>query len=160
MKNVIYRQYGGVDVLEMVEEAIPKVTPSTVLVKVKAVSINPIDWKIRAGEMKMMSGSKFPKSVGIDFSGIVEKTGSSVNKFKKGDEVFGSVDQFKEGVLAEYVLVSENNIAIKPKSISFEKAAAIPVVGFAALQIFDKLIDVQKGTEVLIIGATGGVGMF
>jgi NADPH:quinone reductase-like Zn-dependent oxidoreductase len=159
MKNVIYRQYGGVDVLEMVEEEIPKVTASTVLVKVKSVSINPIDWKIRAGEMKMMSGSKFPKGVGIDFSGVVEAVGGAVSKCRKGDAVFGSVDQFKGGALAEYVLVGEGAIAIKPVGLSFEQAAALPVVGFAALQIFDRLVSVQEGTEVLINGAGGGIGM-
>jgi NADPH:quinone reductase-like Zn-dependent oxidoreductase len=160
MKKVIYRQYGGVDVLEMVEEAIPPVTASTVLVKVKSVSINPIDWKIRAGEMKMVSGSKFPKGVGIDFSGVVEAVGGAVSKCKKGDAVFGSVDQFKGGALAEYLLVGEGAIAIKPAAISFEQAAALPVVGFAALQIFDRLVSVQEGTEVLINGAGGGIGMF
>ena len=160
MKKVIYRQYGGVDVLEMVEEAVPAVTASTVLVKVKSVSINPIDWKIRAGEMKMMSGSTFPKGVGIDFSGVVEAVGGAVSKCKKGDAVFGSVDQFKGGALAEYILVSEGAIAIKPAGISFEQAAALPVVGFAALQIFDRLVSVQEGTEVLINGAGGGIGMF
>jgi NADPH:quinone reductase-like Zn-dependent oxidoreductase len=160
MKKVIYRQYGGVDVLEMVEEAIPPVTASTVLVKVKSVSINPIDWKIRAGEMKMVSGSKFPKGVGIDFSGVVEAVGGAVSKCNKGDAVFGSVDQFKGGALAEYLLVGEGAIAIKPAAISFEQAAALPVVGFAALQIFDRLVSVQEGTEVLINGAGGGIGMF
>ena len=160
MKKVIYRQYGGVDVLEMVEEATPEVTASTILVKVKSVSINPIDWKIRAGEMKMMSGSKFPKGVGIDFSGVVEAVGGAVSKCKKGDAVFGSVDQFKGGALAEYILVGEGAIAIKPAGISFEQAAALPVVGFAALQIFDRLVSVQEGTEVLINGAGGGIGMF
>jgi NADPH:quinone reductase-like Zn-dependent oxidoreductase len=160
MKKVIYRQYGGVDVLEMVEESIPAVTATAVLVKVKSVSINPIDWKIRAGEMKMMSGSKFPKGVGIDFSGVVEAVGGAVSKYKKGDAVFGSVDQFKGGALAEYVLVGEGAIAIKPAGISFEQAAALPVVGFAALQIFDRLVSVQEGTEVLINGAGGGIGMF
>jgi NADPH:quinone reductase-like Zn-dependent oxidoreductase len=160
MKKVIYRQYGGVDVLEMVEEAIPEVTASTVLVKVKAVSINPIDWKIRAGEMKLMSGTKFPKGVGIDFSGIVEEVGGAVSKVRKGDAVFGSVDQFKAGVLAEYIVVGETAIAIKPAALSFEQAAAMPVVGFAALQIFDRLVPVQEGMEVLINGASGGIGMF
>jgi NADPH:quinone reductase-like Zn-dependent oxidoreductase len=159
MKKVIYRQYGGVDVLEMVEETIPAATASTVLVKVKAVSINPIDWKIRAGEMKMMSGSKFPKGVGIDFSGVVEAVGGAVSKCKKGDAVFGSVDQFKGGALAEYVLVDGGAIAVKPAGISFEQAAALPVVGFAALQIFDRLVSVQEGTEVLINGAGGGIGL-
>jgi NADPH:quinone reductase-like Zn-dependent oxidoreductase len=160
MKKVIYRQYGGVDVLEMVEEAIPEPDAASVLVRVKAVSINPIDWKIRAGEMKVMSGSKFPKGVGIDFSGVVEAVGGAVNKFKKGDAVFGSVDQFKGGALAEYVVVGEAAIGIKPGGVSFEKAAAMPVVGFAALQIFDRFVPVQEGTEVLINGASGGIGMF
>jgi NADPH:quinone reductase-like Zn-dependent oxidoreductase len=160
MKKVIYRQYGGVEVLEMVEEAVPEVTPAMVLVKVKAVSINPIDWKIRAGEMKTMSGSKFPKGVGIDFSGVLEAVGGAVRKFRKGDAVFGSVDQFKGGALAEYILVGEGAIAIKPAEISFEQAAAMPVVGFAALQIFDRFVSVQEGTEVLINGAGGGIGMF
>jgi len=91
---------------------------------------------------------------------VVEQVGSSISSFKKGDAVVGSVDQFKGGALAEYVLVAEKEIVIKPETIAFEKAAAIPVVGFAALQIFSKLITVKKGTEVLINGATGGIGMF
>jgi len=160
MKKVSYQKYGGVNELQMIEAPIPEITDTTILVKVKAVSINPIDWKIFEGEMKLMSGSKFPKGVGIDFSGVVESVGSTVTKFKKGDAVLGSVDQFKGGALAAYILVTENEIVIKPESISFEKAAAIPVVGFAALQIFSKLITVNKGTEVLINGATGGIGMF
>ena len=159
MKKVIYNKFGGVDLLEMVDAELPAVTATSVLVKVKAVSINPIDWKIREGEMKLMSGSKFPKEVGIDFSGVVEQVGDSVKGFKPGDEVFGSVDQFKRGVLAEYVAVAETDIATKPKDISFETAAAIPVVGFAALQMFDKLFTTHKGTEILINGASGGVGM-
>lgn len=160
MKKVSYQKYGGVNELQMIEAPIPEITDATILVKVKAVSINPIDWKIFGGEMKLMSGSKFPKGVGIDFSGVVENVGSTITKFKKGDAVLGSVDQFKGGALAEYILVTENEIVIKPEILSFEKAAVIPVVGFAALQIFSKLITVNKGTEILINGATGGIGMF
>jgi NADPH:quinone reductase-like Zn-dependent oxidoreductase len=160
MKQVIYKKFGGVDVLEMADTPIPEITDTTVLIKIKAVSINPLDWKIREGEMKLMSGSKFPKGVGIDFSGIVERTGDSAHKFKKGDEVFGSVNQFKGGALAEYLLVTEKEIALKPANSSFVQAAAIPVVGVAALQLFDQLISIGKGTEVLINGATGGIGMF
>jgi len=160
MKKIIYNKYGGVDEMEMIETAIQETTDSTVLVQIRAVSVNPIDWKIREGQMKLMSGSKFPKGVGIDFSGVVEKTGAAITRFKKGDAVFGSIDQFKGGALAEYLLVAEKEIVLKPDSISFEKAAAIPVVGFAALQLFDKLISVQQGTEILINGASGGVGIF
>jgi len=160
MKKIIYNKFGGVEELEMTDSDIPEITAATVLVKVKAVSINPIDWKIRQGEMKLMSGAKFPKGVGIDFSGVVEKAGSAIGKFKKGDEIFGSIDQFKGGALAQYVLVAEKDISLKPKTLSFEKASALPVVGFAALQIFDELITVHEGMEVLINGATGGIGMF
>ena len=160
MKQVIYKKFGGVNELEIVDTPIPELTETTVLIKIKAVSINPLDWKIREGEMKLMSGSKFPKGVGIDFSGVVEKAGSSIHKFKKGDEVFGSVNQFKGGALAQYLLVTEKDIALKPPGSSFVQAAAIPVVGFAALQIFDQLITIRQGTEVLINGATGGIGMF
>jgi NADPH:quinone reductase-like Zn-dependent oxidoreductase len=160
MKKLLYNRYGDVDELNLVDVAIPETTDTTILVKVKAASINPIDWKISRGEMKLMSGSKFPKGIGIDFSGIVEKVGAAITKFKPGDPVFGSVDQFKGGALAEYVLVSGNDITHKPAAVSFEAAAAIPVVGFAALQIVDQLIEIHKDTELLINGATGGIGMF
>lgn len=85
MKKIIYNQYGNADVLQMIETPIPAMSENGILVKVKAVSINPLDWKIFKGEEKMMSGSKFPKGIGIDFSGIIEKTGSNISRFKKGD---------------------------------------------------------------------------
>jgi NADPH:quinone reductase-like Zn-dependent oxidoreductase len=160
MKKIIYNHYGDADELTLIETGIPEITPTTLLVKIKAASLNPLDWKILAGEMKLFARSGFPRGVGIDFSGIVEETGSTISKFKKGDAVFGSVDQFKGGALSEYVLVSEKDIAIKPAGISFEKAAAIPVVGFAALQMVDQLITIRQGTELLVNGATGGIGMF
>ncbi|MFA6248032.1 MAG: NAD(P)-dependent alcohol dehydrogenase [Mucilaginibacter sp.] len=160
MKKIIYNQFGDAGVLEMADVAVPAVSETTLLIKVKAVSINPLDWKIRNGEMKLMSGSKFPRGTGIDFSGIVEATGSSIKQYKKGDEVFGLLDVFKGVVLAEYIIAGEKDIALKPRGISFEQAAAAPVVGSAALQLFDTLLNVQKGTELLINGASGGIGMF
>ena len=110
--------------------------------------------------MKLMSGSKFPRGTGIDFSGIVEATGSTIKQYKKGDEVFGLLDVFKGAALAEYIIAREKDIALKPRGISFEQAAAAPVVGSAALQLLDTLLNVQKGTELLINGASGGIGMF
>jgi len=160
MKKITYSKFGGPEVLQIAEVAIPEVQETTVLIKVKAVSINPLDWKIRNGEMKLMSGSKFPKGIGIDFSGIVEETGTAVNKYKKGDEVYGILDVFKGEALSEYITAQEKDIAIKPRNISFEQAAATPVVGSAALQILKTLVNLKKGTEVLINGASGGVGTF
>src|SRR5947208_13653441 len=106
MKAVAYQKFGNIDVLQTVDVSRPFVKSNQVLVKVKAVSINPMDWKIRKGEMKLMSGSKFPKNTGVDFAGIIEDTGSDVTDFKKGDEVFGVVkNMMKEGALADYVSV-------------------------------------------------------
>jgi NADPH:quinone reductase-like Zn-dependent oxidoreductase len=160
MKKIIYSKFGGPEVLEIAEVPIPAVQATTILIKVKAVSINPLDWKIRNGEMKLMSGSKFPKGIGIDFSGIVEETGTAATKYNKGDEVFGILDVFKGDALSEYITVQEKDIAIKPQNISFEQAAAMPVVGSAALQIFNTLVSLKKGAEILINGASGGIGMF
>lgn len=160
MKKIIFSKFGGPDVLQITEAPVPTVQPGTVLVKVKAVSVNPLDWKIRNGEMKLMSGSKFPRGVGIDFSGIVEQTGPGVTKFKKGDEVFGLLDVFKGAALAEFIIAGEKEINIKPQNITFEQAAAMPVVGSAALQIIETVAAIKKGTEVLINGASGGIGMF
>jgi NADPH:quinone reductase-like Zn-dependent oxidoreductase len=160
MKKIIYSKFGDTDVLEMADVPVPIVPETGLLIKVKAVSINPLDWKIRNGEMKLMSGSKFPRGTGIDFSGVVEATGKAIKNYKKGDEVFGLLDVFKGAALAEYIVTEEKDIASKPQNVSFEQAAAAPVVGSAAIQIFDTLVTIHKGSEVLINGASGGIGMF
>lgn len=157
MKKVLYKQFGSPEVLELVDVPMPEAKPHEVLVRVKAVSINPLDWKIFEGQMSMMTGKKFPKSIGIDFSGIVEHTTS---RFKKGDEVFGMLDSFKGGALAEFIVVPEAAIALKPQNITFEQAATLPVVGLSALDILHTLGNVKKGDELLINGATGGIGIF
>lgn len=152
MKKITYNKFGGTEVLEMVEAPMPE---GEIIVKVKAVAINPLDWKIWQGEMKLMSGRKFPKSVGIDFSGVVAQGNGN---YKKGDEVFGIANIFKGGALAEYVGVQAKDIAHKPASMTFEEAAALPVAGGSALQIFNQLVKVRPGMEVLINGAGGGIG--
>ena len=154
MKKVTYNRFGGTEVLQLTEAPVPE---GEIIVKVKAVSINPLDWKLWQGEMKLMSGRKFPKSVGIDFSGIVERGNG---KFRKGDEVFGIATLFKGGALAEYVAVKATDIVHKPTAVSFEEAASLPVAGAAALQIFDKLVKLQPGMQVMINGAGGGIGPF
>lgn len=160
MKKIVYDQYGSVDVLHSVEVNKPISDKQQILIKVKAVSINPIDWKILMGEVKLISGKKFPKSVGCDFSGTIESIGPDIQKFKVGDDVFGVINPFKEGVLGEYILVNEKEIAKKPADLSFEQAAAIPTVGQSALQMLTKNINSIKGKEILINGASAGVGMF
>ncbi|WP_080237320.1 NAD(P)-dependent alcohol dehydrogenase [Spirosoma rigui] len=160
MKKVQYNQFGDESVLDVVEQAVPAIKNDQLLIRVKAVSINPLDWKVYGGEMTLMSGSKFPKSLGIDFSGIVEQTGSAVTRFKAGDAVMGLLDVFKGGALAEYIAVSQTDIAPKPTNLSFEQAAALPLTGLSALQIIDQMASVGPNQDVLINGATGGVGVF
>lgn len=156
MKKVGYNQFGNVDVLEMMEAEMPAIKKDSVLVKVKAAAINPVDWKMREGQVKLLTGRKFPQGLGLEFAGIVEKVGSAATNYQVGDEVFGMANHS----LAEYVVAKEKNIWRKPTNISFEQASTIPVVGECAFNVFDKLVAVKKGTEVLINGATGGIGMY
>jgi NADPH:quinone reductase-like Zn-dependent oxidoreductase len=161
MKAIAYQKFGNTAVLQPVEISKPSVQSKQVLVKVKAVSINPMDWKIRKGEMKLMSGSKFPKNTGADFAGIIEETGSEVTNFKKGDEVFGVVKNImKEGALAEYVAVPSSLIWQKPSQISFAQAASIPVAGMGAVTALKKMGHISAQLNILVNGATGGFGMF
>jgi len=160
MKKVIYQKYGSIENLEMQEAVKPAPAAGELLIKVKAVSINPLDWKIIRGELKIMSGSGFPKMVGMDFSGIVEGAGSGVTRFSAGDEVFGLLDAFKAGALAEYITVKEAQIGIKPKDVPFPEAAAMVAAGLSAQQILTKSLSIWKGQEILVNGASGGVGMF
>lgn len=152
MKKITYNRFGGTEVLQLTDAPMPT---GEIIVKVKAASINPLDWKLWQGEMKLMSGRQFPKAVGIDFAGIVEQGNGP---FKKGEEVFGIATLFKGGALAEYVAVKATDIAHKPATMSFEEAASLPVVGLAALQIVDQLLQIKPGMQVLINGAGGGIG--
>jgi NADPH:quinone reductase-like Zn-dependent oxidoreductase len=161
MKTIAYKEFGGTAVLQTMDEPIPAVHADQVLVKVKAVSLNPLDWKIRKGEMKLMSGSKFPKHTGADFAGVVEEVGASVTSFKKGDEVFGLVkNNMKEGALGEYVVVPAAFVWKKPANINFIQAASIPTVGFAAAMALEKMGNITSSSRILINGASGGFGMF
>jgi NADPH:quinone reductase-like Zn-dependent oxidoreductase len=161
MKAIVYRKFGTTDVLQATEQPAPIINADQVLVKVKAFSINPMDWKIRKGEMKLMSGSKFPKYTGTEFAGIVEEIGAAVTSVKKGDEVFGVVkNMMKDGVSAEYVAVTSSLIWKKPSGISFAQAASIPVVGTAAVTALEKMGNINAQTSILVNGATGGFGMF
>ena len=120
MKKVIYKQYGSIDDLQLSEVEIPTLQENEFLIKVKAVAINPLDWKKLEGQLKILTGKKFPKGIAFDFSGIVEKVGNNTNTFKIGDEVFGTLDAMKGEALAEYIVVKKENIYSKPNNVSFE----------------------------------------
>lgn len=158
MKKVIYNKYGTIENLQLVEVEIPSIKPTQLLIKVKAVSINPIDIQKVEGNLKIITGSKFPKGIGVDFSGIVEEIGDSNTSFKIGDEVFGALNAMKGEALAEYIVVQEQNIFKKPSNISFEKSAAMVTTGIAASYLLENS-NLNYGDEVIINGASGGVGL-
>ncbi|MEI7596405.1 MAG: NAD(P)-dependent alcohol dehydrogenase [Bacteroidota bacterium] len=160
MKAIKYNSYGSQN--NMYWTDLPMQTPvgKELLIKIKAISINPVDWKTRKGEMKLFINNKFPKGLGVDFSGIVENIGSDVTKFKKGDEVFGWLPYKMAGSVAEYAIADESLTVIKPKTLSFVEASTLPM---ACLASFTALVDngkIKKGMNVLINGCTGGVGQF
>jgi NADPH:quinone reductase-like Zn-dependent oxidoreductase len=138
------------------------VADGDVLVRVRAASVNPLDWHFMRGEprvMRISSGLRKPKqeSAGVDFAGIVESVGSNVKQIKSGDAVFGG----RSGAFAEFVSVPEDKqIVLKPANVTFEEAAAVPIAGITALQALRDGGHVEPGQSVLINGAGGGVGTF
>ncbi len=162
MMAVVYCDYGSPDVLRL--EAVEKPVPgdSQLLIRVRAASVNPLDWHYMRGTPhfgRLGMGLRKPAVIrlGVDFSGVVEAVGGSVTQFKPGDEVFGG----RTGALAEFVTVRENgSVALKPANLTFEQAAAVPVAAITALQGLRDKGNVQPGQKVLINGASGGVGTF
>ena len=158
MKKIVFNRYGSFDDLQMTDVQTPAIKSDELLIRVKVASINPLDWKLLEGQFKIITGFKFPKGIGIDFSGIVEKKGDAISGFQVGDAVFGGVDPMKDGALAEYVVVKEAAIFKKPEAVSFETAAAAVTTGVTALHLLEKC-HAKSGDSLLINGASGGVGM-
>ena len=155
-------KYGSPDVLELLEINKPVPMDNQVLVRVHAAAVNPLDWHILRGEpflVRLMGfGLLKPKHqiLGADMAGRVEAVGKNVIQFKSGDEVFGS----SMGGFAEYACVCEDKLVLKPAAMTFEQAAAVPVAGITALQALRDHGRLQSGQQVLINGASGGVGTF
>jgi NADPH:quinone reductase-like Zn-dependent oxidoreductase len=162
MKAIIINQPGDVNELIYTDIGKPIASANEVLIKVKAISINPVDVKTRAGNgIYGRIKTNSPLIIGWDIAGIVEKVGSSVTKFKTGDEVFGMVNFPGHGkAYAEYVVAPETHLTIKPANISFEVAAASTLVGLTAWQAMVKRANIQAGERVLVHAAAGGVGHF
>ncbi|MFA8433506.1 MAG: NAD(P)-dependent alcohol dehydrogenase [Marinifilaceae bacterium] len=160
MKAVVIRKYGSPDVLELTDVNEPRITDDEVLVEVYASSVNPVDWKIRTGMLKMIAGNTFPRILGGDIAGRVAKVGHNVQFFRIGDEVYGMLNALKGGAYAEYVAAPQDGLALKPQSLDFEQAATVPLAGLTALQALRDEGKIQKGQEVLINGCSGGVGSF
>lgn len=163
MKAVVYHCYGAPDeVVEYTEVSKPVPAEGEVLVRVEAAAVNPLDWHYIRGKpyfMRLFSGLGSPDDtkLGVDFSGVVEVVGEGVERFQPGDEVFGA----RSGAYAEYVLIPEDRaLVMKPGNVTFEQAAAVPIAAVTALQALRDKARVKEGDEVLINGASGGVGTF
>ncbi|MEA5625884.1 NAD(P)-dependent alcohol dehydrogenase [Nostoc sp. UHCC 0251] len=159
MKAVVIRRYGAAEVLQYEDVEQPKIEPTQLLVKVRASSVNPVDWKIRQGMLSLITGSNFPKILGFDVAGDVVAVGSSVTRFKAGDAIYGSTC-LPGGGYAEFAAVPENLVALKPTNLNYEEAAAVPLAALTALQALRNEGNIQTGQTVLINGAAGGVGTF
>jgi NADPH:quinone reductase-like Zn-dependent oxidoreductase len=158
MKAIVYDKSGSGDVLKLAEIEKPVPKADQVLIKVRAASVNPLDYHLlRHPFLRRVMSSKVSSSrPGRDVAGYVEAVGSNVTQFKAGDEVFGA----SSGAFAEYVCMSESDVAIKPRAVSFEHAASTPIAALTALQALRDTANVQPGQNVLINGASGGVGTF
>jgi NADPH:quinone reductase-like Zn-dependent oxidoreductase len=160
MKAMVIHNYGDPDELKYEDVPEPVMNPDDVLIRVYSTSVNPIDWKIRKGMMKEGPQRSFPLILGWDVSGVVEKTGSRVDLFKPGDEVYGRPDISRNGTYGEYVAVASREVSFKPRTIDHPAAAAVPLAGLTAWQgLFDHG-KLQPGQRVLIHGAAGGVGTY
>ena len=162
MRAIVHNAYGSPDVLELQEIEQPDLTDDGVLVRVRATSVNPAEWYGLTGRpyvARAQSGLRKPKSnrLGVDFAGTVEAVGKDVTQFRPGDEVFGG----RSGAFAEYVCVPEDRAVVpKPANVTFEQAAGVGVAGLTALQGLRDKGQIQPGQQVLINGASGGVGTF
>lgn len=166
MKVVYYEKYGPPEVLEYKEIEKPVVMDDDVLVKIHAAAMNPLDWRLRSGTpflaRLVISGLTKPKThiLGVDFAGTVESVGKNVEQLYIGDEVFGMVPGGRDGSHAEYVCISEKNVALKPVNMTYEQAAGVPFAGSMALEGIRDYGEIKSGQRILINGASGGMGTY
>jgi alcohol dehydrogenase len=162
MKSAQIKSYGGSEVVEINQGTPALHDPSAgkVLVTVKAAGVNPADWKVREGYFQQMTPLQFPSTLGMDFSGVIEKVGEGVSDFKEKDEVYGDAAAIRgsSGAFAEMALANEDSIAYKPKTLSHEEAAGLPLVGVSAWQALVETIGLSGGQKILIHGGAGGIG--
>lgn len=161
-KAANYDEFGGPEVVKISEIDLPEPKEGEVLVKIKAAGVNPVDAVIREGHYKNIMPHNFPIIPGWDMAGVVEARGHAARRFEVGDEVYAYArrPEVKWGTFAEYIVIPESYLATKPKNISWEKAAGIPLAGLTAYQALYIAGNLEEGQKVLILGASGGVGSF
>ena len=166
MKAVIYEEYGSPDVLHLDEVEKPTPADNEVLVKVHAASANAKDWRLLRADpflIRLMYGGLLKQKhtiLGADIAGVVETAGSNVTEYQPGDKVYGDIGECGLGGFAEYVAVPEEILAHKPANMTYVEAAAVPMAAVSALQALRDEGEIQSGQQVVINGASGGVGTF
>lgn len=158
MKAFTINRYSKEGILQLVDLPQPGMKENEVLVEIHAASVNQLDVKISTGEFKLLLPYKFPLILGHDVAGVITKVGSKISRFKVGDEVFARPADFKIGTFAEYIAINENDVALKPKNITMEQAASVPLVALTVWQAFIEKAHLQKGQKVFIQAGSGGVG--
>jgi NADPH:quinone reductase-like Zn-dependent oxidoreductase len=160
VKAFLLDRYGKNRALRSAEVPTPTLRDDEVLVQVHAAGVNLLDAKIRSGEFKLILPYQLPVVLGHDVAGVVTQVGSRVQGFKPGDEVYARPDDFRIGSFAEYVAVKEASLALKPRALSMEEAASLPLVGLTAWQALIERAKLKKGQKVFIQAGSGGVGTF
>jgi len=160
MKAFILDRYGSADHVRAGEMPDPELREDDVLVQIHAASVNQLDSKIRSGEFKRILPYRLPLILGHDVAGIVVRVGSRVRRFKPGDEVYARPADGRIGAFAEFMAINEADVAIKPRALTMEEAASIPLVGLTAWQALIERANLQRGQRVLIHAGSGGVGTF
>jgi len=162
MKAIAINEFGGRDKLQLMDLPVPEYGPEEMLVKVRAAGVNPVDWKIREGYLNDLFPHEFPVILGWDAAGTVERVGQRVSRFKEGDEIFAYCRKpmVHGGSYADFIVLQEEHTALKPKNISFEEAASIPLAALTAFQALFDGANLTSQETVLIHAAAGGVGSF
>lgn len=160
MKAFILERYGKKSSVRLAEMPEPELRDGEVLVKVHAAGVNLLDAKIKNGEFKLILPYRLPLILGHDVAGVVVKVGPGVSRFNPGDEVYSRPDDFRIGAFAEFIAIKEDSLAIKPKALTMEEAASIPLVGLTAWQALIEKANIKKGQKVFIQAGSGGVGTF
>src|SRR6266513_606746 len=160
MKAFILDRYGSADRVRAGEVPDPELREDDVLVQIHAAGVNLLDSKIRNGEFKLILPYRLPLILGHDVAGVVVRVGSRVRRFKPGDEVYARPADGRIGAFAEFSAIKEDDVAVKPKALTMEEAASIPLVGLTAWQALIERAHLKKGQKVLIHAGSGGVGTF
>lgn len=160
MKAIRVHEYGGPEVLRYEEAPRPEPGPGEVLVRIRAAGVNPVDWQVREGHRREALAYRMPFVPGWDVSGVVEATGPNVTRLAKGDEVYGYPSVVRNGAYAEYAVVPEAELALKPRSIDHVLAASVPIAALTAWQGLFDAGGLRTDQKVLIHGGAGGVGSF